>query len=88
MAASVVRRWVVHACKVLAALGGVLVLVAIVRSLAASAIGLTDSDTAPLLVIAGLWLLFFVGLGTAHWRARRAMQNEAAGHRGRPHGRY
>ena len=88
MAASVVRRWVVHACKVLAALGAVLLLAAIVRSLAASGIGLTDSDTAPLLVIGGLWLLFFVGLGTAHWRARRALQNEAAGHRGRPHGRH
>jgi putative SOS response-associated peptidase YedK len=38
----------------------------------ASGIVLADRATAPLLVIAALWLLFFAGLGAAHWRARRA----------------
>jgi hypothetical protein len=47
-------------------------IVAIVQRLAASGIVLGDRDTAPLLVIAALWLLFFAGLGAAHWRARRA----------------
>jgi len=72
MAASVVRRWVAWLCTLLALAAGVASVVVIVRRLVASGIVLTDHDTAPLLVIAALWLLFFVGLGAAHWRARRA----------------
>jgi hypothetical protein len=72
MAASVVRRWLARLCTLLALAAGVTSIVAIVRRLAASGIVLTDRDTAPLLIIAALWLLFFVGLGAAHWRARRA----------------
>lgn len=30
-----------------------------------------DRDSAPLLLIAGLWGVFLAGLGIAHWRARR-----------------
>jgi hypothetical protein len=72
MAAGVVRRWRVRLGTLLALAAGVTSVVAIVRRLAACGIVLADPDTAPLLVIAALWLLFFVGLGTAHWRARRA----------------
>jgi len=71
-AAGVLRRWRVWLCALLALAAGVLSVAAIVRRLAASGIALADRDTAPLLVIAALWLLFFVGLGAAHWRARRA----------------
>ena len=72
MAASVVKRWLAPLCKLLAASAGMVTVVAIVQRLAAVGIVLTDRDTAPLLIIAALWLLFFVGLGAAHWRARRA----------------
>jgi hypothetical protein len=63
---------VARLCTLLALAAGVTSIVAIVQRLAASGIVLGDRDTAPLLVIAALWLLFFVGMGAAHWRARRA----------------
>ena len=72
MAASVARRSLARLCVLPGVMAAVLSVVAIVRRLAASGIVLADRDTAPLLVIATLWLLFFVGLGAAHWRARRA----------------
>jgi hypothetical protein len=53
----------------------VLALVWIVQRLAPAGIDLSmwrpDNDTAPLLVMALLWVLFLGGLGTAQWRARR-----------------
>jgi hypothetical protein len=63
---------VARLCTLLALAAGVASIVAIVQRLAASGIVLGDRDTAPLLVIAALWLLFFVGMGAAQWRARRA----------------
>jgi Ni/Fe-hydrogenase subunit HybB-like protein len=72
VSASVVRRWMARLCTLLALSAGVASIGVIVQRLAASGIVLADRDTAPLLVIAALWLLFFVGLGAAHWRARRA----------------
>ena len=85
-AASVARRWRARLCTLLAAAAGVVSVVAIVQRLAARGIVLTDRDTAPLLIIALLWLLFFVGLGAAHWHARRAPKTDAAGANGRPRG--
>jgi hypothetical protein len=82
MAASVVKRLVVCAAVVLAGW--------IVWQLAGIALpaALRDSDTVALLVLAGLWVLFFGGLGAAQWRAQRALQPDenTAGDESRPRG--
>ena len=62
--------------KVLAVAAGGLALVWIGQRLGDLGIempaALADRETASLLVMAMLWLLFLGGLGVAHWRARRA----------------
>jgi len=68
-------RMLTHLRHVLAALAGVLALVWIAQRVGdlgiAAPAWLSDPGTAPLLLVAALWLLFLAGLGTAHWRERR-----------------
>jgi hypothetical protein len=82
MAASVVKRLAVCAALVLA---GWIAWQLARFSLPAA---LRDSDTVALLILAGLWALFFGGLGAAQWRAQRALRldEKTAGDEGRPRG--